>query len=127
MDRSGPVPAAVRAAGYLSEEEEEEEGGSSVEEEEDLEEYVDGAEDAPAENGAVDRHYEAGPAHNQIESETNGAAQPRLPQAAEADQEEEAPGYEAHPNVGQLEIGENGYPVGISLLGVDEGIGLLTW
>src|SRR5690242_15831860 len=37
MDRSGPVPAAVRAAGYISEDEddEEEEDGSSVEEEED--------------------------------------------------------------------------------------------
>lgn len=39
FDRSGPVPAAVRAAGYVSEEEEEtdEEGGSSVEEETDEE------------------------------------------------------------------------------------------
>lgn len=35
MERSGPVEAAVRAAGYLSEEEEEEEEGSSVEEEQD--------------------------------------------------------------------------------------------
>jgi hypothetical protein len=36
FDRSGPVPAAVRAAGYISEDEEEtdEEGGSSMEEEE---------------------------------------------------------------------------------------------
>lgn len=39
FDRSGPVPAAVRAAGYVSEEEEsEEEDGSSVEEEESEEE-----------------------------------------------------------------------------------------
>lgn len=37
MERSGPVEAAVRAAGYVSEEEEEEEG-SSVEEEEEEEE-----------------------------------------------------------------------------------------
>jgi len=35
MERSGPVAAAVRAAGYLSEEEEDEEEGSSVEEEAD--------------------------------------------------------------------------------------------
>jgi hypothetical protein len=34
MERSGPVAAVVRAAGYVSEEEEEEEEGSSVEEEE---------------------------------------------------------------------------------------------
>ncbi len=41
MDRSGIVPAAVRAAGYRSEEEEdeEEENGSSIEEEDDDEEY----------------------------------------------------------------------------------------
>ncbi|GAA5933916.1 SLM1 family PH domain-containing protein [Sporobolomyces koalae] len=39
FDRSGPVPAAVRAAGYVSEEEEsEEEDGSSVEEEDSDEE-----------------------------------------------------------------------------------------
>ena len=37
IERSGPVHAAVRAAGYVSEEEEEEEG-SSVEEEQDEEE-----------------------------------------------------------------------------------------
>ncbi|KIK96295.1 hypothetical protein PAXRUDRAFT_318966 [Paxillus rubicundulus Ve08.2h10] len=35
MDRGGPVQAAVRSAGYVSEEEEEENEGSSVEEEED--------------------------------------------------------------------------------------------
>ncbi|KAF8062554.1 hypothetical protein FPV67DRAFT_1783357 [Lyophyllum atratum] len=34
MERSGPVAAAVRAAGYVSEEEDEEDEGSSVEEEE---------------------------------------------------------------------------------------------
>ncbi|PBK59844.1 hypothetical protein ARMSODRAFT_966671 [Armillaria solidipes] len=46
MERSGPVAAAVRAAGYVSEEEEEEEEGSSVEEEEDdEEEYEDVGED----------------------------------------------------------------------------------
>lgn len=33
LERSGPIAAAVRAAGYLSEEEEGEEEGSSVEEE----------------------------------------------------------------------------------------------
>ncbi|GAA5882391.1 hypothetical protein JCM1840_006481 [Sporobolomyces johnsonii] len=38
FDRSGPVPAAVRAAGYVTDEDEEEEGGSSIEEETDEEE-----------------------------------------------------------------------------------------
>jgi len=41
FDRSGPVPAAVRAAGYVSESEEEEEDGSSVEEESEEEEVED--------------------------------------------------------------------------------------
>ncbi|KAK0473679.1 hypothetical protein IW261DRAFT_1502841 [Armillaria novae-zelandiae] len=47
MERSGPVAAAVRAAGYVSEDEEEEEEGSSVEEEEEdeEEEYEDVGED----------------------------------------------------------------------------------
>ncbi|KDQ19293.1 hypothetical protein BOTBODRAFT_27873 [Botryobasidium botryosum FD-172 SS1] len=40
MERSGPVAAAVRAAGYVSEEEEEEEGSSVEEEDEDNEHYV---------------------------------------------------------------------------------------
>ncbi|KAH9838758.1 uncharacterized protein C8Q71DRAFT_545553 [Rhodofomes roseus] len=37
MERSGPVAAAVRAAGYTSEDEEDDEEGSSVEEEQDVE------------------------------------------------------------------------------------------
>ena len=41
MDRSGPVPAAVRAAGYRSEDEEEEEDGSSIEEEDVYEEEIE--------------------------------------------------------------------------------------
>lgn len=41
MERSGPVAAVVRAAGYVSEEEEEEEEGSSVEEEEEADPNVD--------------------------------------------------------------------------------------
>lgn len=47
MERSGPIAAAVRAAGYVSEEEDEDEVGSSVEEEDDNEIYqnaVDGLE-----------------------------------------------------------------------------------
>ncbi|KIY67774.1 hypothetical protein CYLTODRAFT_352493 [Cylindrobasidium torrendii FP15055 ss-10] len=50
MERSGPIAAAVRAAGYVSEEEDEEEMGSSVEEDEDELEY----EDAP--NGQHHHH-----------------------------------------------------------------------
>ncbi|KAJ7235597.1 hypothetical protein B0H12DRAFT_135864 [Mycena haematopus] len=46
MERSGPVAAAVRSAGYVSEEEEETDEGSSVEEEDDGLEYVDAEGDA---------------------------------------------------------------------------------
>ncbi|KZT06107.1 uncharacterized protein LAESUDRAFT_700998 [Laetiporus sulphureus 93-53] len=45
MERSGPVAAAVRAAGYASEEEMEEEEGSSVEEEREEEEQYEQAPD----------------------------------------------------------------------------------
>lgn len=40
MERSGPVAAAVRSAGYVSEEEDEEDEGSSVEEEDDEDEEL---------------------------------------------------------------------------------------
>jgi len=44
LERSGPVAAAVRAAGYASEEDEGEEEGSSVEEERRAAEVADGHE-----------------------------------------------------------------------------------
>ncbi|TDL25559.1 hypothetical protein BD410DRAFT_784573 [Rickenella mellea] len=47
MERSGPIAAAVRSAGYLSEDEEEEEEGSSVEEEEEDDMYL------PAQDGVA--------------------------------------------------------------------------
>ncbi|KAK6996651.1 PH domain-containing protein [Favolaschia claudopus] len=59
MERSGPVAAAVRAAGYVSEDEEGEgetdDEGSSVEEEEDLE-YVDAAADVEPPSYSNPRH-----------------------------------------------------------------------
>lgn len=52
FDRSGPVPAAVRAAGYITEDEDsEEEGGSSVEEESEEEEEEEEMEDAHQHHG----------------------------------------------------------------------------
>jgi len=56
MERSGPVAAVVRAAGYVSEEEEEEEG-SSVEEEEEEEARGDEGE---AEEDGEELYEEAG-------------------------------------------------------------------
>ncbi|RDB30211.1 Cytoskeletal signaling protein slm1 [Hypsizygus marmoreus] len=51
MERSGPVAAAVRAAGYVSEEEDEEDEGSSVEEEEGEEEGEEEEEYQEAQEG----------------------------------------------------------------------------
>jgi hypothetical protein len=92
MDRSGIVPAAVRAAGYRSEEEEdEEENGSSIEEEEDdeYEEAEDEAAAAPAIAGA---------------SHTSGAAAG----TTSAAKEEEVPAYSGGA-AAQGEVGPNGY------------------
>lgn len=64
MDRSGPVPAAVRAAGYLSEEEdEEEEGGSSVEEESDVASEVEEEEEEEDEEDEHEHHSRPHGAH----------------------------------------------------------------
>lgn len=68
MDRSGPVPAAVRAAGYQSEEEDEYEDGSSVEEEEEseAESQAEEEEEEEEEEEAVagDHHSHHAPSHH---------------------------------------------------------------
>ena len=76
MERSGPVHAAVRSAGYVSEEEEEEisDEGSSVEEEE------DGDEEGLYQDAVVDEEGEGPPGYshpmkgNGIEMGANGYA-----------------------------------------------------
>lgn len=86
MDRSGPVPAAVRAAGYRSEdEEEEEEDGSSVEEEDD--EYEE----------PEDSH-----ADQLVPGESTD-----IP----ASGEEQIPAYSGAAKGSGIEIGSNGYAV----------------
>jgi hypothetical protein len=84
MERSGPVAAAVRAAGYISEEEEEEEG-SSVEEEDD--DGVGGG------GGGDDDEGLYGP----------------VPPGRHQD-EMNPPSY-IHPEKGGIEMGPNGYMV----------------
>ncbi|KAH8118154.1 hypothetical protein DFH11DRAFT_1503741 [Phellopilus nigrolimitatus] len=64
MERSGPVEAAVRAAGYVSEEEEEEEEGSSVEEEEEAVEE-DGDLYLPAQDGTGNDNESVPPSYSQ--------------------------------------------------------------
>ncbi|CEH12809.1 cytoplasm protein [Ceraceosorus bombacis] len=98
MDRTGPVPAAVRAAGYRSEpeeEEEDEEEGSSVEEDED--EYEEAQDQA-----AANAQHNAAPA-----ATSSGAPAAAAPSAAE-----ETPAYSgAGAEKAGVEIGPNGYAV----------------
>ncbi|KAK4050699.1 hypothetical protein OIV83_003425 [Microbotryomycetes sp. JL201] len=97
FDRSGPVPAAVRAAGYVTEsEEEDEEDGSSVEEEsEEEEEETDEETD--------DEHD----AHRHHSHETHAmAAAPATTSDANAG---EAPSYTAPAPDSGIQVGSNGY------------------
>lgn len=82
MERSGPVHAAVRSAGYVSEEEDEgSEEGSSVEEEEDEEDEEEDEEDGLYQDAEVNPEYEGPPSYS-------------------------------HPiKAGGMEMGANGYPV----------------
>jgi PH domain len=104
MDRSGPVPAAVRAVGYRSEEEDEEdeEDGSSVEEE-DEEEYEQHAGAAGADQAATGAA--TGTAATAGATSNTGAA-------AATTGEEEVPAYNTGAAKGSgIEIGSNGYAV----------------
>ncbi|GAA5896571.1 hypothetical protein JCM8208_004236 [Rhodotorula glutinis] len=74
FDRSGPVPAAVRAAGYISEDEDEyetDEGGSSVEETSDGE-YEEEEEDHRAHH----HHHQHASSGQQQQQQQQQAAQP---------------------------------------------------
>lgn len=112
FDRSGPVPAAVRAAGYVSEEEEsEEEDGSSVEEETDEE---------------TDEEEEPHRAHAHG---TQTQAQPAAVAVAVTAAAPEAPGYSAPAQGSGIEVGSNGYAIekkGFGPAGDAEGSGDLT-
>ncbi|KDE07705.1 hypothetical protein MVLG_01979 [Microbotryum lychnidis-dioicae p1A1 Lamole] len=97
FDRSGPVPAAVRSAGYCEEESEEEsEEGSSVEEESEEEE----------EEEDEDEHEHAAAAHEHTNAE-DGA--PRL--AAPVSDAQEVPSYSAPTADSGIETNASGYAV----------------
>ncbi|KEI41170.1 uncharacterized protein L969DRAFT_92403 [Mixia osmundae IAM 14324] len=100
MDRSGPVPAAVRAAGYLSEDEEE--GGSSLEEDEEEEEEED-EEESDEEEEAEGLEAETAPAGESVKATEAAEAQGITTDAA--------PGYETPFANSGIAIGENGYAV----------------
>ncbi|KAJ1024393.1 hypothetical protein NDA18_004560 [Ustilago nuda] len=105
MDRSGIVPAAVRAAGYRSEDEEDEEedeaDGSSIEQEEDEHEYHEDEYDQAEHHNAG---HQAAPALSGT-SHTTGAA-PTASSSA-ATKEEQVPAYSG--GAPQGEVGPNGY------------------
>lgn len=109
MDRSGPVPAAVRAAGYVSEEDDEEEDdeeeeGSSLEEEDE-----DDYEEANANTHANAQHHQQqhGGAEGTSSSATPG--QGATGAGAGSGSNDAAPGYSAPAKSSGIEIGNNGY------------------
>ena len=71
MERSGPVEAAVRAAGYVSEDEEEEEG-SSIEEEEDDDLYLPAQDTIGHEDETVPPSYSQPQKGSSLEFGPNG-------------------------------------------------------
>ncbi|KAG1774529.1 hypothetical protein EV702DRAFT_1124635 [Suillus placidus] len=74
MDRGGPVEAAVRSAGYISDEEDEEEDGSSVEEDQEDEDEDDLYQDADA--VVDDEDHKAPPSYSKPAKDSfNGAHQ----------------------------------------------------
>ncbi|WFC94781.1 hypothetical protein MBRA1_001415 [Malassezia brasiliensis] len=102
MDRSGPVPAAVRAAGYRSEDEEDEDedDGSSIEDDE----YAEGEIDLEP---TVSHHYGAAPA---IPSTVTSAA-PVTVLDDKRTGSERAPAYSAPSAGSNIQVGSNGYAV----------------
>ncbi|ORY54746.1 hypothetical protein BCR35DRAFT_272077 [Leucosporidium creatinivorum] len=102
FDRSGPVPAAVRAAGYVSEEEEEtDEDGSSIEEETE--------EETSDEEEEEEHHRHHAHAHHAQGAQTFTEAPAHEHAAAAATTE--APSYSAPAAGSGVEVGPNGYAV----------------
>jgi len=103
MDRSGPVPAAVRSAGYLSEDEDEEEGGSSVEEEvtdeeEEEEEEEEDDEDEELDNAPTTTASAAPSVHTTHTSHTQ-----------DTQRGADAPAYDGPSTASGVEVGSSGY------------------
>ncbi|KAG1820831.1 uncharacterized protein BJ212DRAFT_1335757 [Suillus subaureus] len=75
MDRGGPVEAAVRSAGYISDEEDEEEDGSSIEEDQEDEDDDDLYEDADAVVDDEEDHKDPPSYSNPARNSLNGTHQ----------------------------------------------------
>ncbi|GAA5831552.1 hypothetical protein JCM3766R1_001801 [Sporobolomyces carnicolor] len=122
FDRSGPVPAAVRAAGYVSEEEEsEEEDGSSVEEEESEEEseYEEEEEDHrhhqhhhhghPQQHYATAHHEQGSSSANAVSSDAPRLAPVAATSGGAANTDGQAPPYSVPAEGSGIQLAENGY------------------
>ena len=120
LDRSGPVPAAVRAAGYISsdeefqseesdEEESEQESEASSEESDEEEEDEEDEEDGSSvEENAEDDEHEATTADEGHDETTAAAAKTEKPEG-EVSKEEEVPSYSAPAEGSGVEVGKDGY------------------
>ncbi|EIM19868.1 hypothetical protein WALSEDRAFT_61229 [Wallemia mellicola CBS 633.66] len=114
MDRSGPIAAAVRSAGYISESEEE--GGSSLEEDEEEEE-----EEETFSETYENQPTEAEQAQLQKAKEDEEQAKVNLDHEPESEEEEEeeegeeeeeaAPAYSSPRESSGIQIGKDGYAV----------------
>lgn len=108
MDRSGPIAAAVRSAGYISESEEE--GGSSLEEEEEEETFSETYENQPTEQEQSQLQHakedeEVARAHvDEAESESELEDE-------DEHEEEAAPAYTSPRTSTGIQIGKDGYAV----------------
>lgn len=108
FDRSGPVPAAVRAAGYVSEEEEdsEEEDGSSLEEESEEEEDDE-------EDHRLHQHH-----HQQQQQQQQQGLAPAIVTAAG-----DAPGYTVPEANSGIQVDSKGYALEKKAGGPADGAG----
>lgn len=103
MDRSGPIAAAVRSAGYISESEEE--GGSSLEEEEET--FSETYENQPTE--AEQSHLQHAKEDEEVarahvdEAETDSESE-----LEEEDEEEAAPAYTSPRASSGIQVGKDG-------------------
>ncbi|TIA87160.1 hypothetical protein E3P99_03343 [Wallemia hederae] len=113
MDRSGPIAAAVRSAGYISESDEE--GGSSLEEEEEEEAFSETYENQPTEHEQTQlqrakEDEEAARAHVD-EGEEVTSEEEDEEEEADNNEDEAAPAYTSPRTSSGIQIGKDGYAV----------------
>ncbi|BGP02538.1 hypothetical protein RTG_01605 [Rhodotorula toruloides ATCC 204091] len=115
FDRSGPVPAAVRSAGYVEEDEDEledSEGGSSVEESEYEDEEEEEDEHRHHHHGQAHSYAQQGQQHGEGANVAPGSTgAPQLAPAVGGNGHEGAPAYSAPAEGSGIQVGHDGYAV----------------